>query len=97
MLGKAVNRWIRHHFSYPKHAKSMVLIGPSNTGKTSFALSLPGRVNYFNKQWNSEMWSNYARYSVYDNIPWGQFEKLNFPDKRRLLCQGGRINVSQPC
>jgi flagellar biosynthesis GTPase FlhF len=47
ILGEAIAQWIRHHFSRSKRAKCLILIGSTGTGKTSFALSLPGRVNYF--------------------------------------------------
>ena len=93
-LRQAINRWIRHHFSRTKRAKCLILIGPSGTGKTSFALSLPGRVNYFKERWNLDHWSDYARYSVYDDIPWDEFSKLNYPNKKGLLTQNGRMNAT---
>lgn len=93
-LRDAMNRWIRHHFSRTKRAKCLVLIGPTGTGKTSFALSLPGRVNYFKERWNLDQWSNYARYSVYDDIPWDDFSKLNYPNKKSLLTQNGKMNAT---
>jgi len=94
-IGEAIDRWIRHHFIRAKQAKCLILIGPTGTGKTSFALSLPGRVNYFKGRWNLDKWSDYARYSVYDDIPWDDFSKLNYPNKKGLLTQNGKINVSQ--
>jgi hypothetical protein len=94
-LGEAISRWIRHHFSRTKRAKCLILIGPTGTGKTSFALSLPGRVNYFKERWNLDKWNDYARYSVYDDIPWDEFTKLNYPNKKGLLTQNGKMNVSQ--
>ena len=93
ILGEAVDRWIRHHFSRVKRAKCFILVGPTGTGKTSFALSLPGRVNYFKERWNLEKWSDYARYSVYDDVPWDDFAKLNYPNKKGLLTQNGKMNV----
>ena len=42
-----MHRWIRYQFSRAKKTKCLVLIGLPATGKTSFALSLPGRVNIF--------------------------------------------------
>ena len=92
--GLVIDRWIRHHFSRTKRAKCLILIGPSGVGKTSFALSLPGKVNYFQHRWNLDQWNDYARYSVYDDIPWDDFSKLNFPNKKGLLTQNGRLNVS---
>ncbi|CAF4204361.1 unnamed protein product, partial [Adineta steineri] len=83
------------HFFRAKRAKCLILIGPSGTGKTSFALSLPGRVNYFQERWNLDLWNNYARYSVYDDVPWDDFAKLNFPSKKNLLTQKcNKINAT---
>ena len=92
-VGEAVHRWIRHHFSRANRAKCLIIIGPTGTGKTSFALSLPGRVNYFKGRWNLDRWNDYARYSVYDDIPWDQFANLNFPHQKGLLTQNGKLNV----
>ena len=58
-------------------------------------MSLPGRVNYFQERWNLDEWNNYARYSVYDDIPSDDFSKLNFPNKKNLLTQKKyKISVS---
>ncbi|CAF1108919.1 unnamed protein product [Rotaria magnacalcarata] len=107
-LATAMNRWIRHHFSRKSRAKCLILIGPTGIGKTSFALSLPGLVNYFKGRWNLDNWNSMARYSVYDDIGWDNFEKMNYPSKKDLLTQNGltgatdkyrhstMINVVQP-
>ena len=71
----------------------MILIGPTRTGKFLFTLSLPGYVNYFKERWNLDSWHDYAHYSVYDDIPWDEFSSLNYPDKKGLLTQNGKINV----
>ena len=88
-----MERWIRHHFSRAKRAKCLILIGPTCTGKTSFARSLPGHINYFQERWNLDKWNDYARYSVYDDVPWDDFTNLNYPNKKGLLTQNGKINV----
>ncbi len=91
-----MNQWIQNNFFRAKRAKCLVLIGPPGTGKTSFALSLPGHINYFQERWNLDKWNDYARYSVYDDIPWDDFSKLNFPSKKNLLTQKWKkINVSK--
>ncbi|CAF1458138.1 unnamed protein product, partial [Rotaria sordida] len=90
----AMNRWIRHHFSRKSRAKCLVLIGPTGTGKTSFALSLPGTVNYFKGRWNLDNWNPMARYSIYDDIGWDNFEKMNYPSKKDLLTQNGLTGVT---
>jgi energy-coupling factor transporter ATP-binding protein EcfA2 len=89
-----MNQWIRRYFFRTKRAKCLILIGPTGIGKTSFALSLPGRVNYFKGRWNLDAWNDYARYSVYDDIPWDQFQTLNYPNKKDLLTQNGKTHVS---
>ncbi|CAF1508106.1 unnamed protein product [Adineta steineri] len=93
-LKEVVNRWIRHHFPRTTRAKCLILIGPTGTGKTSFALSLPGYVNYFKERWNLDSWHDYARYSVYDDIPWDEFLSLNYPKKKGLLSQNGKLNAT---
>ena len=93
--GEAVDKWIRHHFACVNRAKCLILIGPTGIGKTSFALSLPGHVNYFQGRWHLDSWSDYARYSVYDDIPWDAFEDRNYPSKKGLLTQNGKLGVSR--
>ena len=58
-------------------------------------MSLPGHVNYFQGRWNLDNWNDYARYSVYDDVPWDDFEKWNYPFMKSLLTQNGKLNVSQ--
>lgn len=94
LVEEAIDRWIKHHFYRVKRAKCLVLIGPTGTGKTSFAMSLPGQVNYFQGRWNLDNWSDYARYSVYDDVPWDDFDKWNYPPMKSLLTQNGKLNVS---
>jgi len=86
--------WIDNEFIRTSRAKCLVLIGPTGTGKTSFARSLPGRVNYFQSRWSLDEWSDYARYSVYDDVPWDKFEQHNFPSKKGLLTQNGPLPVT---
>lgn len=87
ILGDAINDWIANEFSLTSRARCLVIIGPTCTGKTSFALSLPGRVNYSQGRWMLDDWNDQARYSVYDDIPWDEFEKRGFPQKKSLLTQ----------
>ena len=65
-------------------------------GKTSFALSLPGMVNYFKGRWHLDNWNPLARYCVFDDIGWDNFEKMNYPSKKDLLTQNGLTGVSAP-
>jgi len=85
--------WLEHEFVRDKRAKCLVLIGPTGTGKTSFAKSLQGRYNYFQESWNFDHWNDYARYSIYDDVPWDEFEKRHFPSKKSLLAQNGPAHV----
>lgn len=64
-----------------------------HTGKTSFALSLPGVVNYFKGRWHLDNWNPQAKYCVFDDIGWDNFEKLNYPSKKDLLTQNGLTGV----
>lgn len=94
-LDEAVTYWIQNQFPRTSRARCLVLIGPTGTGKTSFATSLPGEANYFQVRFNLDRWNDHARYSIYDDIPWDEFEKRNCPDKISLLTQQSRpIQVS---
>ncbi|CAF4445240.1 unnamed protein product, partial [Rotaria sp. Silwood2] len=53
---RVVNRWVKHELRRTSGAKCLILIGPSGTGKTSFAKSLPGYYNYFDGQWQLDIW-----------------------------------------
>ena len=94
-IGEAMNHWLNTEFVRSKRARCLVLIGPTGTGKTSFAKSLPGRFNYFQQSWNVDNWNDYARYSIYDDIPWDDFEKRFFPSKMSLLTQNGPMQVRE--
>lgn len=74
-------------------ARCLILIGPSKTGKTSFARSLPGYYNYFDGEWTLDLWKNFASYSIYDNIGWDEFEEKGYPEKKLLFTQDGPFNV----
>ncbi|CAF1438115.1 unnamed protein product [Adineta steineri] len=62
------------------------------SGEISFALSLSGYVNYFKGRWNLDSWHDYARYSVYDDMPWDEFSSSNYRNEKDLLTQNGKIN-----
>ena len=62
-------------------------------GKTTFALSLPGIVNYIRGCWNVTEWNDHAAYMVIDNIPWDGFQRAGFPKKNDLLSGYGKIGV----
>ena len=90
-LGHTVDHWFEHEFVKKRGAKCLILIGPRRTGKTTFALSLPGQFHYFTKHYSTiKTWNNYARYSIYDDVPWDEFEQLAYPEKTVLLTQSGR-------
>ncbi|CAF3092272.1 unnamed protein product [Rotaria sp. Silwood2] len=91
--GRVVNRWVKHELRRTSGAKCLILIGPSGTGKTSFAKSLPGYYNYFDGQWQLDIWKNFTSYSIFDNIGWDEFEEKRFPNKKHILAQYGYFNV----
>ncbi|CAF4967411.1 unnamed protein product, partial [Rotaria sp. Silwood1] len=83
---KKINKWLRKHFRTERgRPKLLVLIGPSGTGKTSFALSLPGIVNHCVGHFNPEEWDNRADYIVIDDVPWEEFKDHGYPRKKNLL------------
>ncbi|CAF4792379.1 unnamed protein product, partial [Rotaria sp. Silwood2] len=92
-LRRLVNRWVKNELRRTSGAKCLILIGPSGTGKTSFAKSLPGYYNYFDGQWRSDIWKNFTSYSIFDNIGWNEFEEKGFPKKKKILTQCGYFKV----
>ncbi len=84
-----VDRWYREEFTRESRAKCLILIGPTGTGKTSFAKSLPGHYNYFKGRWRMKSWKDSADYSIFDDIDWDEFENLGFPSKKDLFTQNG--------
>ncbi|CAF1539860.1 unnamed protein product, partial [Adineta steineri] len=89
-LRQFVNQWIEKEFSNKIKTKCLILIGPANTGKTTFARSLSVFCNYYNDNddWNPDTFNPYAHYTIYDNIPWDEFENIGYPDKKHLFLQG---------
>ncbi len=88
-LGKVVDRWLSEEFPQTSRAKCWILIGPSGTGKTSFAKSLPGQFTYFKGRWSLNTWNDTADYLIFDDIDWDRFEELGFPLKKDLFTQNG--------
>jgi len=62
-------------------------------GKTAFASSLPKLNNYCEDDWDADGFNPYADYTIYENVPWDEFENNGYPDKKLLLLQAGRIHV----
>ncbi|CAF2248485.1 unnamed protein product [Rotaria magnacalcarata] len=80
----------------------------STTGKTSFALSLPGIPNYYRGVWSIVYWDDDASYMIFDDIPFPSFDKKGYPSKKDLLtgqlevcvrdiyCKSRKIIVNKP-
>ena len=94
IVGNVVDYWLQNEFRRRSRAKCLILIGPSGTGKTSFARSIACPFNYFNGKWRISDYNQFASYSIYDNIGWDQFEEKGFPDKKSILTQSGLLYVS---
>ncbi|CAF1273031.1 unnamed protein product [Rotaria magnacalcarata] len=84
-LRQFVDRWIQEELPRQSQAKCLILIGPASTGKTSFAKSIPGLNNYFSDVWSSDHFNPYARYTIYENVSWNNFERRGYPDKSYFL------------
>ena len=69
-------------------------------GKTTFAKSLFGIVNYYRGHRCPVAWQDNADCMVFDDILWDDFDKKGFPGRRDLLTgQSGlfvSLNVSPP-
>ncbi|CAF1440965.1 unnamed protein product [Adineta steineri] len=98
ILGQFINQWIEKELSNKLKTKCLILIGPANTGKTTFARSLSSFYNYYyGDEWDPETLNPYAHYTIYDNIPWDEFENIGYPHKKHLFLQAGRIHTITNC
>ena len=68
-------------------------VSHENSGKTAFALSLPGPVNHLSGHWSMKDWKDDARYMVIDDVPWNKFKHYNYPQKKTLLTCNEQITV----
>ncbi|KAH9952327.1 hypothetical protein BGW80DRAFT_1196763 [Lactifluus volemus] len=64
--------WLRTEFTKTDHPKTLVVWGPSRTGKTSWARSL-GEHSYLGSAWNVEEVIEDKEYIIFDDIPFEMF------------------------
>ena len=93
LSGQVVDCWIQEEFHRQTGAKCLILIGPTGTGKRTFAKSLPGPYNHFRGRWHIKNWNDHVRYLIFDDIDWDQYGSLGFPSKKDLFTQQAPINV----
>ncbi|UJR06546.1 hypothetical protein I4U23_010829 [Adineta vaga] len=94
VLKQFVNRWVVEELPRKVMAKCLILIGPGHTGKTAFAMSLPGFYNFMVGPWSTEDFNPYADYTIYAYIHWDHFRQHGYPDKKLLFLQPGRIHTT---
>ncbi|CAF1429479.1 unnamed protein product [Adineta steineri] len=83
---RQVNYWLcTSWIATDYRGQCLIIIGDTGTGKTSFAMSLPGLVNYYKGEWCLDEWNNDARYMVIDDVAWDEYEDTWFPDKKGML------------
>lgn len=58
-----------------RRPRSLVLIGPSRTGKTELARSL-GHHIYWNGYYNLDKYDETAEFAIFDDIPWDRFHYM---------------------
>jgi hypothetical protein len=75
--------------SYYYHTLLLTIQFRQNT----FALSLPSQLCYFKGRYSLNTWCDEARYLVFDDISWEDFEKRNFPSKKDLLSANAPVAV----
>ncbi|CAF2076055.1 unnamed protein product [Rotaria magnacalcarata] len=80
-----MNKWLVCEFINSDRPLTLILIGGTGTGKTTFALNLPGIVNHYRGHWSRIRWNNKATYIVIDDVPWDKFEDRGFPAHKDLL------------
>ncbi|CAF3847891.1 unnamed protein product [Rotaria magnacalcarata] len=84
-LKNDMNKWLVCEFINSDRPLTLILIGGTGTGKTTFALNLPGIVNHYRGHWSRIRWNNKATYIVIDDVPWDKFEDRGFPAHKDLL------------
>lgn len=72
VIPAGIRRWLdqRHESARPL---SLLIIGPSRTGKTELARSF-GHHIYWNGYFDLRQYDNSAEYAIFDDIPWERFE-----------------------
>lgn len=103
VIANAMQQWVDQRMVRDR-PKSIILWGPSRTGKTAWARSL-GSHMYFNGMFDLSMWDDAAEYAVFDDFPewekWryykqflgGQYEFV-VTDK---YCKKRTVRWSKPC
>ena len=86
-------RTLRHCCVNEEGCKREALIDRLPLGKTSFARSLPGPLCHFKGSWRLDTWDPNARFLLFDDIPWDDFEKRNYPSKKDLLSASGSLSM----
>lgn len=85
VLPLSITNWLQDEFlGTHERPKSLVLVGPSRTGKTKWARS-HGSHNYFNGMVNFKRWNSSAKYTVFDDMPFANVENYW---KSWFGCQG---------
>lgn len=76
VISPCLTNWLQDEF-YGTHdrPKSLVLVGPSRTGKTVWARS-HGSHNYFCGMVNFKRWNRDASYTVFDDMPFANIENF---------------------
>lgn len=71
--------WYSEHLQLPRQhdrPKSLIIVGPSKSGKTAWARSL-GRHMYFNGRFNINNWDDDAQYAIFDDFAdWSTFHGI---------------------
>ncbi|CAF4026976.1 unnamed protein product [Rotaria magnacalcarata] len=77
-----VSTWLIDYFRNPKRPTCLVIIGPTGTGMAKLRLHCLCSVD------------DDARYLIFDDIPWDEFENRSFPSKKDLLSVNGAVAVT---
>lgn len=81
-----LTEWVRDELPKTDRPKTLVLIGPSRTGKTMWARSL-GDHNYFNGTWNWREFDENKSYTIFDDVDFkffGPYWKQFFGAQRQF-------------
>lgn len=81
-----MKRWLREEFTKEEgvRAKMLVLVGPTQLGKTAWARSVARHI-FWRGAVNLKDWDDEAKLIIIDDIDWQWI-----PSKKQLLCNGGQ-------
>lgn len=68
-IPEAMTKWLQEEYPKTDRAKSLIIVGPSQYGKTAWAKSI-GPYMHMQGMFNLKEWNDEAKLIIIDDIPW---------------------------